>query len=104
MKCSEHIELSYFCKDADDLDSIRFLDLLESVGVQQHIKHSTHVGGHTLDLIISRQIDRIILADPRGEQFLSDHRSILCFLQFEKPLLLQRLSHIENGNRLILKI
>ena len=70
---------------AENLDSIKFLDMLESVGLQQHVKHPTHVGGHTLDLIITRQIDRIISVEPRADQFLSDHSSTLCFLQFEKP-------------------
>jgi hypothetical protein len=72
---------------ADNLDCIKFLDMLmlESVGLQQHVKHPTRVGGHTLDLIITRQIDRIISVEPRADQFLSDHSSTLCFLQFEKP-------------------
>jgi hypothetical protein len=72
---------------ADNLDSIKFLDMLESVGLQQHVKHPTHVGGHTLDLIITRQIDRIISVEPRADQFLSDHSSTLCFLQWTIPQL-----------------
>lgn len=73
---------------ADDLDSIRFLDLVESVGLQQHIRHSPHVGGHTLDLIITRQIDRIILVDPRGTNFCQIIYQLCAFFNLRSPLLL----------------
>ena len=39
---------------SNDVDAINFLDLLDSVGLQQHIKKPTHVHGHTLDLVITR--------------------------------------------------
>lgn len=70
-----------------DVDTMKFLDLLESLGLQQHVNHPTHVKGHTLDLIITRQIDGIITATPKPDRYLSDHLSVFCCLQSEKPSL-----------------
>ena len=36
-------------------DTIKFKDLLESAGLQQHISGKTHRRGHTLDLVIDRK-------------------------------------------------
>ena len=70
---------------AEDPDSIKFLDLIESFGLQQHMKHATHKSGHTLDLIITRHCVSIISAEPIPGQYLSDHLSTSCSLQIEKP-------------------
>ena len=36
-----------------DSDASRFQDLLSSIGLQQNVDKSTHISGHTLDLMIS---------------------------------------------------
>ena len=41
-----------------DMDTIQFRDLLDSMGLQQHLKRPTHIHGHTLDLLITRQSDK----------------------------------------------
>ena len=33
----------------EDPDSVKFCDLLESVGLRQHVNQATHVNDHTLD-------------------------------------------------------
>ena len=38
-------------------DSVCLKELLESMGLQQHVKVPTHESGHTLDLIITRQCE-----------------------------------------------
>lgn len=38
----------------NDPDDPRFMDILDSMGLAQHVKSSTHRLGHTLDLIITR--------------------------------------------------
>ena len=50
---------------ADDPDSVKFRDLLESVGLRQHVKKSTHNDGHILDLIITRFTDSTICKEPQ---------------------------------------
>lgn len=36
-----------------DNDSLRFLDLLQSMGLIQHVDFPTHISGNTLDLLIT---------------------------------------------------
>jgi len=48
-----------------DSDAIKFADLLESFGLQQHAKGSTHKEGHTLDLIITRCSEIVLSAPPK---------------------------------------
>lgn len=38
-------------------DAIKFSDLMESFSLQQHVSGPTHIHGHMLDLIITRQTD-----------------------------------------------
>jgi hypothetical protein len=49
---------------ADDPDTVALLTLLESTGLEQHVKVPTHINGNFLDLIISRQSDSIVDAAP----------------------------------------
>ena len=64
-----------------DMDAIQFRDLLDSTGLQQHVKRSTHIHGHTLDLLITRQSDVIIAKEPEIERHFSDHAVVLCHLR-----------------------
>lgn len=63
-----------------DMDAIQFRDLLDSMGLQQHVKQPTHIHGHTLDLLITRQSDVIIAKEPEIERYFSDHAVVLCDL------------------------
>ncbi|XP_078372669.1 uncharacterized protein LOC144656313 [Oculina patagonica] len=69
----------------DDPDAIKLLDLLESVGLRQHVTQPTHVHGHTLDLIITRWSEQIIQDPPHIHRFISDHASVLCTFSQNKP-------------------
>ena len=63
------------------MDAIQFRDLLDSMGLQQHVKRPTHIHGHTLDLLITRQSDVIIAKEPEIERYFSDHAVVLCDLR-----------------------
>ena len=41
-------------------DTITFNKILESFNLQQHVNEPTHKQGHTLDLIITRNEDRLV--------------------------------------------
>ena len=69
----------------DNPDSLKLLDLLESVGLRQHVTQPTHVHGHTLDLFITRHSDQIVQDPPQTDRFISDHASLLCKLLHDKP-------------------
>lgn len=69
-----------------DADGIRFRDLLDYMGLLQHVKRLTHIHGHTLDLLITRQSDDIITKEPETERCFSDHAVVLNFWKTSVPL------------------
>jgi hypothetical protein len=66
-----HLDIS------DDADAIKFLDLLESL--EQHVTKSTHIHGHTLDLVITCKTENIIPFSPCSCSYFSDHTSSVHF-------------------------
>ena len=72
--------------DASDADARNFLDLLESLGLLQHVGGPIHIHGHTLDLVVTRLAENIILDTPKANRYLSDHAAILRKLTSSKPL------------------
>ncbi|EDO28159.1 predicted protein, partial [Nematostella vectensis] len=100
---SDYLETIVLCKeqlvvvgdfnihvDLLDGDAARFLELLECFSLQQNIAGLTHIHGHTLDLVITRQTEQIIRETPLVDRYLSDHASVLCSLQCLKPCLAVR--------------
>lgn len=71
-----------------NLDGASLLELLESLGLQQHVDKPTHESGHTLDLIITRQCDSVLTSVPLTDYLFSDHFSLICDLKVRKPTLL----------------
>ena len=69
----------------DDADAIKFLDLLECMGLTQHVITLTHRSGHTLDLIITRDLDGLVQTTPISDSFLSDHCTVLSELTIRMP-------------------
>ena len=78
-------DLNFHVDVADDPDARVFIDLLASMGLKQHITEPTHIGGHTLDLLITREHDSVILDVPVVDRYLSDHAAVLCQLNSVKP-------------------
>jgi hypothetical protein len=61
-------------------------ELLESLNLQQHIHEPTHIKGHTLDLVISRQSDEPFLTNIRVcDIHFSDHFAITLDVALSKP-------------------
>ena len=69
----------------DDPDAFKFLDLLECMGLTQHVIAPTHRSGHTLDLIITRDLDGLVQTTPISDSFLSDHCTVLSELTLRMP-------------------
>ena len=62
------------------------LELLNSMALQQHASEATHVGGHTLDLVISRDgCDTIRPGSVVISKMVSDHSSVHRVLDLEPP-------------------
>ena len=66
-------------------DDARFLELLTSMGLEQHVDKPTHISGQTLDLIITRCSDSLLCAKPIADYLFSDHITVLCDLTWGKP-------------------
>ncbi|XP_068724147.1 uncharacterized protein [Montipora capricornis] len=64
---------------------VKFLDLLECIGLTQHVIAPTHRSGNTLDLIITRDLDGLVQTTPISDSFLSDHYAVLSELTLRMP-------------------
>ena len=67
-------------------DTMRFMDLLESAGLQQKVAGATHNRGHTLDLIIVRQEESLLCSPVEIYPVVSsDHSAIICSADLPRP-------------------
>lgn len=82
-------DLNIYVHDKVNSDTLNFLDVLESLGLQQHVNDPTHIHGHALDLITTRIADNIIRGKPHVDRYFSGHAFVLCKLVSYKP----RLAH-----------
>ena len=72
-------------ESSEDTNAKKFCELLETFGLIQHVAFPTHTSGHTLDLIISRSINDVIITELESTLALSDHSFIECNLNIPKP-------------------
>ena len=56
-------------------------------GLSQHVNVSTHVSGHTLDVIITRSSDNLIAGPVVTTLMLSHHLFVECLVHFPSPSL-----------------
>ncbi len=80
-----------FCGDynvhfnnAQESETKRFMNIIESANLIQHVVGRTHVKGNTLDLVMTER-DSLILKHCEVDEFLSDHAAILIELNLRKP-------------------
>ena len=66
----------------NDSDSRRFMSILDSFDLNQHVVGATYRDGHTLDLIITRVSDDALVSNCRVGDCISDHFAVHCVLQF----------------------
>ena len=71
--------------DCSNPDTQKFLDLLDSFDLQQHVKQPTHRDGHTLDLSITRKSETLVEDEPTVDLFISDHATVLTRLRLSRP-------------------
>ena len=53
-------DFNFHMDEPTDPNNIHFRDLLDAMGLVQHMKQPTHIHGHTIDLIITRQSDDFV--------------------------------------------
>lgn len=66
---------------ASGAEAKMFAELLNTFGLIQHVQGPTHSSGHTLDLVMSRSTNFIVI-DPLATLALSDHSLVKCSLIF----------------------
>ena len=53
-------DLNFHLDNFTNYDTVKFTNVLQSCGMMQHVMAPTHVLGHTLDVIITRDTDKIL--------------------------------------------
>ena len=71
--------------DINDHDTARFLNILDSFKLCQHITGPTHKCGHSLDLLITRSDETLVNNTRVLPDVYSDHHLITCKLECPKP-------------------
>ena len=71
--------------DCSNPDTQKFIYLLDSFDLQQHVKQPTHRYGHTLDLSITRKSEILVEDEPTVDLFISDHAAVLTRLGLSRP-------------------
>ena len=84
--------------DCSNPDTQKFLDLLDSFDLQQHVKQPTHRDGHTLDLSITRKSETLVEDEPTVDLFISDHAAVLTRLGLSRPGLYSTANDPEAAN------
>ena len=80
-------DFSFHFDVQNDHHASRFIDILESLDLKEHVTEPTHVSGYTLDLVITRgdATDSFVHNISALEQPISDHK-VICFnLNLVKP-------------------
>ena len=69
---------------ATNSSTTKLISLLDSHGLTQHVNGLTHVDGHRLDLIISRDSDNLVTGCAVCD-LISDHFSVRAFIKAHRP-------------------
>nr|XP_054772842.1 uncharacterized protein LOC129280870 [Lytechinus pictus] len=75
---------------------LQFLNILDAGNLCNHVNHPTESSGHTLDLIISRNSDDLVLPPSIDSSLPSDHRAVLCGLTICRPSPVKRIALLRN--------
>ena len=81
-------DFNFHLDDPSDADARKFMELMDTFGLLQHITTPTHVSGHTLDVIISRSSNDINVLPPKSTYYISDHCFTECPLSIPGPNML----------------
>ena len=78
-------DFNFHVEDPSDTHAQRFVKLLESYNLKQHVTIATHEKGHTLDLVITRS-DELCISDIQiNNSVPSDHSAVIFDLPLKSP-------------------
>ena len=76
-------DFNFHINKPTDPETRKFMDILSSFSLTQHINEPTHDHGNTLDLLITRSLS--ILVNHKVDTWISDPATILFNLNMRKP-------------------
>ena len=74
----------YFHIENENVDAVQFQDMMEAMGLVQHINFATHILGNTIDLLFSEQVGQLKVESGRYCEMFSDHTIISWQVKFQK--------------------
>ena len=69
-------DFNFHIDEPNDCDARRFLQVLESFDLIQHVSEATHKKGHILDLIITRTHEKLVGRCTVDNPFVSDYLAV----------------------------
>ncbi|MEL7309253.1 MAG: hypothetical protein AAGK05_16275, partial [Pseudomonadota bacterium] len=84
---SKHLIVGDFNIHMDNTCSFyvkRFSEILNQYGLRQFVHGPTHTAGHTIDLILARDCDGLIMSTSTCDNDISDHSLVLCRMNLSK--------------------
>ena len=80
-------DFNFHVDDVNNNFSNKFLGIIESFNLNQHVREITHAKGHILDLVLANNDGQTFkISNMRVEQCgISDHHIVLFYLNVDKP-------------------
>ena len=78
-------DFNYHVEDTSDSEACSFTNLIESFRFIQLVADSTHRSGHTLDIVLSRSHDSLVLQTHSIDHGFPDHFPVFTHLSIRKP-------------------
>ena len=82
-------------------DSEQFNDMMEAVRLIQKVTFDTHVMGNILDLIFVEQVGNIKISNVKEGSMFSDHRSVECEIEIQKPEISKQSTTFRNWKKTV---
>jgi hypothetical protein len=82
-KCILMGDFNFHWDNVNKHSAVKLKDMLVSANLIQHVVGPTHISGHTLDLVISREHDAEFVT-VKVDSLVTDHHAIHCDLDLEK--------------------
>ena len=89
-------DFNFHVENSNNEHARRFMDMIESFGLKQHVIGETHINGHSLDLVITKSDDAIIKSYEIRDPGLSDHYIVHCDLFLQKTQFERKLVNYRN--------
>ena len=77
-------DFNIYYLENDDMQAEKFQDMMEAIGLQQHVTQMTHTSGNILDLVFTDYQSKISVTNLKINSFISDHVNIVWQIGYEK--------------------